>query len=268
MNVTDAFRRRFADAPDGEHGLASMAARGSCRAFTDAPVPDALLRELMAIALSAPTKSDLQQRDILQVTDPDLRAEVNDCCGTQAWVAQAPILLIFLANHRRQRRLSEMHALSFPNDHADAPFNAAMDAAIAMATFVASAEAVGLGCCPISAIRNEPERVSAALGLPDLVFPAVALGVGWPLTAPKISMRLPLATTIHQNRYDDGMEDAAIRTYDADRQAAQPYRKQRFVEDFGESPAYGWSEDKARQYAKPERGGFGKYLRSIGFSLE
>jgi nitroreductase/FMN reductase [NAD(P)H] len=31
---------------------------------------------------------------------------------------------------------------------------------------------------------------------------------------------------------------------------------------------YGWSEDKARQYAHPERADFGAYVRRIGFRLD
>jgi len=31
---------------------------------------------------------------------------------------------------------------------------------------------------------------------------------------------------------------------------------------------YGWSEDKVRQYAHPERADFGAYVRRIGFRLD
>jgi nitroreductase/FMN reductase [NAD(P)H] len=39
------------------------------------------------------------------------------------------------------------------------------------------------------------------------------------------------------------------------------------VARFGTSPTYGWSEDKARQYADPERADFGAFVRRIGFDL-
>lgn len=273
MKLTEALAARFADAPQvqdiaGLDTLAGMAARGSCRGFQQRPVDRRLLRVLMAVALSAPTKSDLQQRDIVLITDPDLRSALDRCCATQGWLPGAPVLLVFCANHRRQSGLSPRHGLPFVNHHADAPFNAAMDAAIAMGAFVTAAEAMGLGCCPVSAIRNDPARVGELLGLPDLVFPAMALAVGWPLAAPEISMRLPLAATIHENRFDDEAEAEAISTYDRQRASRQPYASQRFAAEYGESATYGWSEDKARQYARPERAGFGVYLRRIGFSLD
>jgi nitroreductase/FMN reductase [NAD(P)H] len=40
------------------------------------------------------------------------------------------------------------------------------------------------------------------------------------------------------------------------------------VEKFGEDPAYGWSEDKARQYSVPERADFGAFVRAKGFNLD
>lgn len=177
-------------------------------------------------------------------------------------------MLVFCANNRRQRLLHEWRGKPFANDHLDAFYNAALDAGIAMAQFMIAAEAVGLGCCPISAIRNEAETVSELLSLPMHVFPAVALAVGWPKAKPKQSQRLPLSLTLHRDHYrEEGSEDA-VATYDARRSEAQPYASQRYPADFGEAPAYGWSEDKARQYAKPERAGFGRFVRSKGFLLD
>ena len=45
-------------------------------------------------------------------------------------------------------------------------------------------------------------------------------------------------------------------------------RAQRSPEEFGEADPYTWSEDKARQYAKPERETFGKFVKGKGFRLE
>lgn len=247
----------------GRETLAGMAGRASVRRFRPEPPPPALIRTLAAVALSAPTKSDLQQRDIVVVTDPALRAALDRCCGTQDWLSGAPLLLVFLGNHRRQRRLHEMRGHPFVNDHLDAFFNAAVDAAVALSAFVTAAEAAGLGCCPVSAIRNQPAEAARLLGLPDRVFPVAGLAVGWPDAPPKLAPRLPLSATLHENRFDESAEAAAVAAYDARRS----YAVQRDPARFGEAADYGWSEDKARQYAAPERAGFGAYVRAIGFSL-
>jgi hypothetical protein len=156
----------------------------------------------------------------------------------------------------------------FANDHLDAFFNAAVDAAIALSAFVIAAEADGLGVCPVSAVRNHSAALSQLLKLPDHVFPVAGLAVGYPAETPQISMRLPLSVTVHHNTFlDDGLDDA-IEAYDRRREAAQPYAAQRYVREFGLADTYGWSEDKARQYARPERADFGAYVRRIGFKLD
>ncbi len=42
-----------------------------------------------------------------------------------------------------------------------------------------------------------------------------------------------------------------------------------FAYRYGAAPAapYTWSEDKARQYSKPERANFGAFIRAKGFRL-
>ena len=52
------------------------------------------------------------------------------------------------------------------------------------------------------------------------------------------------------------------------RAEAQPYAKQRGVGDYGTTEPYTWSEDKARQYNKPERADFGAFVRAKGFRLD
>jgi nitroreductase len=269
FGADDAHLELPADAPPFH---AQLAARGVVRWFKDDPVPFDLLHRLCALALCSPTKSDLQQRDIIIVDDAALKQQIlgplAEGPGGQAWLNKAPALLIFCGNNRRQRLWHEWRRIPFANDHLDAFFNASVDAGIALTAFVLAAEAQGLGTCPISVIRNRAAAVSELLHLPPHVFPVAGLAVGWPATAPKQSMRLALDVTVHRNRYrEDGLREA-VDDYDRRREAAQPYREQRYVETFGKAEHYGWSQDKARQYAVPERVDFGDYIRARGFRLD
>lgn len=276
--LRSALARRFADAPwpdvlpgalpEGAGTLAGMAGRGSCRAFASRPVAPDVIGMLSAVALAAPSKSDLQQRDILVITKPETRRALDRLVAGQAWVAEAPAFLVFCGNNRRQRQLHAWRGRPFANDHLDAFFNAAVDAAIALGAFVTAAEAAGLGCCPVSAVRNHAQEVSDLLALPEHVFPVAGLALGWPAAPAEISPRLPLAATLHLDRFGEQSLEETVSAYDAARAELQPYDKQRFVEDFGRAEAYGWSEDKVRQYAKPERADFGAYVRRRGFALD
>ncbi|HZN25224.1 MAG TPA: nitroreductase family protein, partial [Burkholderiales bacterium] len=240
----------------------------SHRKYTDKSVEPALLRLLLASALSAPSKSDLQQADIVHVSDRAKVRAITDLVPDMPWIADAPVLLVFCANNRRIRQIGEWRGKPFANEHLDHFMNAAVDAAIVMTTFIRAAEAIGLGTCPISMIRNKPHEVSELLGLPEGVFPIAGLTAGYPAENGRITPRLPLEVTVHVDRFDDTRVRERIEEYDRRRHQLMPYRKQRRVRRFGEAEFYGWSEDKARQYGVPERADWGAFIRSKGFSLD
>lgn len=254
--------------PLDDSTLQRMAGRSSCRHFTDQLVDDALIEMLCAVALASPTKSDLQQRDIIIVQDAELRDKINHLFGEGSWIAGAPVFLVFCGNNRRQRQLSEWRERPFPNDHLDAFFNASVDAAIALSAFVTGAEAAGLGCCPVSEIRNHCNSVSNLLRLPQHVFPVAGLAVGWPQRPTAVSMRLPLSVTVHRNHFSESDLQENVDDYDQRRMERQPYSQQREVERFGETRTYGWSEDKARQYTVVQRADFGAVIKAKGFVLD
>ena len=246
--------------------LQSMASRRSHRRFKPEPLSLELLQMLCAVALSAPSKSDMQARDIVIVRDKTKHQRLAEMVG-QEWIPSAPELLVFCANNKRQRQIHEWREKPFENDHLDAFFNPAVDAGIAMQAFVTAAESIGLGCCPISGIRNDCPLVNEVLELPDYVFPVVGLGVGWPSGAGHMSVRLPLAATVHVDTFKDDAIKDHVDAYDDRRYAIHHPATQRQAERFGEVEKYTWSEDKARQYASPERADFGDYIKSKGFLL-
>ena len=272
--LMDALKARFGsapalkDAPKNADVLAEMANRRVIRRYTDQPVDPALLETLCAVALSAPSKSDLQQADIVIVSDKGQREKLEALLPDNPWVKAAPVFLVFCGNNRRHRLLFDWRSRPFVNDYLDPFFNASVDAGIVLATFIAAADRVGLGSCPISAIRNHAQEVSDILSLPAHVFPVAALGAGWPSFAGVMSPRLGLDVTIHRDRYDESGLEEKIAAYDKRREAVQPYRTQRYTEKFGQSAEYGWSEDKARQYSVPERADFGAFVRRKGFKLD
>ena len=248
--------------------LARIAGRRVHRRFLDRDIPQELLRLLCACALSAPSKSDLQQGDILIVRENDRRGTIADLLPDMPWVREAPVFLVFLANGRRVPRVAELRGKPFPNDHLDLFFNATVDAAIVLATFLRAAEAVGLGCCPISVIRDRARVVSELLELPEKVVPVAGMCLGWPADEGGITPRLSLTTTVHYERFDEGDLGAQIDAYDRRRARARPYRNQRDPARFGRAEFYGWSEDKARQYAVLLRADFGDFVRAQGFHLD
>ena len=137
-----------------------------------------------------------------------------------------------------------------------------------MTAFMQAAAAVGLGTCPISAIRDCPRILAKALNLPPRTVPIAGLCVGWPEQAGEITPRLSLSTTVIDNRYGEHDVIGEIEAYDRRRATLRPYRRQRNPERWGQASFYGWSQDKARQYAVPTRTDFGAFVREQGFCLD
>jgi FMN reductase [NAD(P)H] len=269
-SLAERFGEAFAVDPSlpGLDELARIAGHRVHRRFLSRAVEPGLVRLLCACALSAPSKSDLQQADILVVRDKAKQRAITALIPDMPWIADAPVFLVFLADGSRLPQIAEWRNKPFPNDHLDLFFNAAVDSAIVLATFMRAAAAVGLGSCPISAIRDRPDVVSDLLELPARVVPVAGLCVGWPAEAGGVTPRLGLATTLHEDRYGTGDLAQQIDAYDQRREEQRPYRRQRDPERWGRAPVYGWSEDKARQYAEPLRANFGAFVRAKGFKLD
>jgi nitroreductase/FMN reductase [NAD(P)H] len=273
--IADLIEERFGlptaagrDRP-AEGVVAHLLAHRTHRRYTPAPVPDEVLEIALAAALSAPSKSDLQQVAIVVVRDRAKQATIGGLIPDMPWIATAPLFLVFCGDHRRLRRVFELRGRPYVNDTLDMFMNAAVDTGLVLQNFAVAAEALGLGCCPISVVRNHVARVSALLELPPGVFPVAGLCVGYPAQKGWTSMRLPPAVTVHTDRYDDADLPAQLADYDRRREArhATPRESQRYADRYGYTEPYGWSEDKARQYSVPERHDFGPFIRSHGFGL-
>lgn len=276
VNMTDrsrlfeALRTRFGEEfpdvgmPEEIDRLALLADHRTQRSFSDQKLTPETIRLICACALSAPSKSDLQQSDIVVADDPLLRNRIADLMPGTPWIRKAPAFVIVCLNGRRLPAIADICGKPFPNDHLDLFFNAATDAAIVLGWLQASVDLCGLGGCPISEIRNHAAAISEMLDLPERVVPYAGFCFGVPERKASITQRLPLSVTLHSNRYDEACFREALSAYDARR---GPAMRQRNVDSWGISPNYGWAEDKARQYAVPQRTDFGRFVTSKKFNL-
>lgn len=250
--------------------LAVMLGHRVCRRFGAQPVPGELLDLVLAATFSTPSKSDLQQCSVVVVRDAGRRAAIAELIPSMPWIADAPHFLVFCGDSRRIRRVAERAGIPFANDHLDAFLNAASDAAMHLSSFVWAAEAVGLGTCPISVVRNHIDEVAAIIELPEHVFPLAGMCVGWPEGEQRTSPRLPLEVTTHLDRYDDTGDDELIADYDRRRYGewAPPPERQPGADRFGTVTRWGWSTEKARMVAHRERDQLARFLRERGFRLD
>ena len=272
--IEELYRRRFgldpaAAAGPAEGMVAQLLGRRVCRRYTGEPLPAPLLETLLACAQSAPSKSDLQQYSIVVVEEPERRRRIAGWVG-DSWIADAGAILVFCGDLRRGRRIAALKGLPYDNDTVDMLVNATADAALAMMAFITAAEASGLGCCPLSLIRNRIFEAAEMLALPEGVYPWAGLCVGWPAATREVSMRLPPSVVVHRERYDDANLEAELAAYGERRHQRQPIppRSQRHAAIYGELPVCHWSDNVARQLSLRERATFTEFLKRNGFGLE
>lgn len=74
--------------------------------------------------------------------------------------------------------------------YSDMFFQGFIDAAIMAQNAVNIIESMGMGAVYFGGILNDSQRIIKCLNLPELTFPVVGLGFGYPKTIPEIKPRM------------------------------------------------------------------------------
>ena len=250
--------------------LKSILSRRSIRNFLNKPISKELLTLLLAAAQSAPSKSNLQQYSILVIQDQNIKNEISNLIGNTKWALTAPIFFLYLADIRRNIKITNDRGYEHKNNNVDTFMNGVIDAALSMQSTICASESLGLGVCPISMIRNIIEEVKVICKLPKGVFPIAGLALGWPDQKSNVSIRLSQDIVIHFDKYDEKDLIQKINKYDeiVFKKDPIPENKQRHVDLYGVAKKGTWSENISRQLSVPERSNFKNWLKENGFNLE
>jgi len=242
----------------------------SVRDYRTDPVPDEIVKEIVAAGQRASTSSNLQTYSVVAVTEPERIARLAELCGDQRQIHQAPVFLAWCADLSRLDRVCQMRSYEQEAGYLESFLVAAVDAALAMQNAALAAESLGLGMCYIGAIRNHPAEIIELLELPRLVFAVSGMTLGWPAVEPFLRPRLPLEAVLHWQRYDTAGEEEALEAYDRAMIETGIYHGRQVpvpgCED--EMEAYGWLEHSARRASRPVRTGLRDVLRQQGFELK
>lgn len=242
----------------------------SVRNYKSDPVPDELIKEIVAAGQRASTSSNLQTYSVVVTKDENQRLDMQALCNHQKHISQAPVFLTWCADISRLDRITQARGYPHASEYTEYFLIAAVDAAIAMQNAALAAESVGLGMCYIGAIRNHPLEVVKLLGLPKLVFPISGMTLGWPAGDAMLRPRLPLDAILHWGQYDTSQEEETLKAYDVamidtgiyqGRQVPVPGRDDE-MED------YSWQEHSARRASKPTRVNLRSELQEQGLCLK
>ncbi len=196
--------------------------RRSCRAFRQESVDKATLDELKRLTLRAPTAGNMLMYTIIEVNDPEKKAELAEICDSQMMIKNAPIVWLFLADNNKWEKYFEY---SRSEEKFSKPMRKAglgdmhlcmQDAIIAAQNAVIAAEALGLGSCYIGDVIENYERLQKLLDLPAHAIPAAMLIMGYPLSDKKeaVTPRPDTDTSVFmENGYRDLTSDDLARQY-------------------------------------------------------
>ena len=197
--------------------LRSLIAHRSVRAYLPRPLPPGTLEAIVAAAQSAPSSSNLQAWSVIAIEDADRKARLAQVAGGQAHIEQTPLFLVWLADLSRLDRAAAAQGRKLEAcDYLETFLVAAIDAALAAQNAAAAAESLGLGTVFIGAMRNDPQRVAAELGLPPQVMAVFGLCVGYadPAKPAAIKPRMPQPVVLFHERYAPENEKDQISRYD------------------------------------------------------
>ena len=277
IDVSNLYQNRYGKKTDQNFSkiditplINSIISRASVRKFSKKNISKELLTLLLTAAQSAPSKSNLQQYSIMVIQNQSLKNEISKLIGDTKWALTAPVFLLFLADIRRNIKITNHKGYNHKNNNVDTFMNGVIDSALSMQSMISASESIGLGICPISMIRNIIEEVKNLCKLPKGVFPIAGLALGWPDKKLPVSIRLPQEIVTHYNTYNEKNLMDKINQYDERVFKVAPIErnKLRHIDIYGVAKKGTWSENISRQLSVAERKDFKKWLKNHGFRLE
>ena len=201
--------------PWNDH-IALLLSHRSIRTYRPDPLPRGTLETLVAAAQSAATSSNLQTWSVVAVTDPIRKSALAKVASNQKHIEQCPLFLIWVADIARNQRLGQEEGVTLEvMPYQETFLVAAIDAALAAQNATVAAEALGLACVYIGALRNNPQEVARIVGLPPGTFGVFGMCVGYAGAQSEVKPRLPQNVVVHHDHYDTANEREHRAGYDA-----------------------------------------------------
>lgn len=242
---------------------------GSVRNYKSDPLDREMIEMIVYAGQRAATSSNFQLYSVVVTEELAERQMLQELCGNQRHISQAPVFLTWCADLSRMDRICSARNYQHQSGRVENFLLATIDASIAAQNAGLAAESIGLGFCYIGAIRNKPRQVIELLKLPRLVFPLFGMTVGWPVTPPKVRPRLPLNAVLHWGQYDTTGEEDLLSEYDkAMIQTGIYERRQVLANKHLPVSQYGWTEHSARRVSQVMRPHLRKVLLEQGFELK
>jgi len=168
--------------------ITALLTRRSIRAYTPHPVPEDMIKLLLAAAMSAPSAFNERSTDFVVINDPKILDGIYRLNPNSAQVKRATVAILVCGNQDREKFKGKGYWQ--------------LDGAVAAENILIAAHALGLGAV-WTAIYPYPERIPAVqklLHLPEQVVPLTIIPIGYPAERKPPENRYD-ASRVHNNRW-------------------------------------------------------------------
>jgi nitroreductase len=172
--------------------LEAIYKRRSIREFTDEPVPDEILNQILEAGTWAPSAGNMQAWEFVIVKDLAARRKLVDTTDagvtaragvyTQEWIMSAPIVIVVCYDVKR---------MTGRYGHKGRNLMTIMDCMLCVENMILAAMHFGLGTCCV--VGFDPVRLKEVLPIPKEIFPLLLLPLGFPAQYPSAPYRLPVS---------------------------------------------------------------------------
>jgi len=168
--------------------------RQSIRSFEDRPIEDKTKQLIINCAMRAPTAGNMMLYSMIEITQQATKDKLAESCDHQPFIAQAPLVLLFLADYQRWydlfqasdvRAYCELSGREMRRPGEGDLLLACCDALIAAQTAVIAAESLGISSCYIGDILEQHEYHRDLLNLPQYTLPITMVCFGYARTKPR-----------------------------------------------------------------------------------
>jgi len=240
--------------------IETMRAHCSIRKFKAKTVTDETLETILSSAQCAATSNHVQAYTIIRIDNPDNRRAVAEICGSQPWIVQAPIFLVFCADLNRLKRVCQKQGKEMADGYVEQFVVATVDTVLLAQNTLLAAESLGLGGVFIGAVRNDPGKICELLEIPQDAYPVFGMCLGYPDDNPPLKPRLPLDAIYKRDTYRTDGDDAALEDYDL---TTREYYLSRDSNVRDET----WSRQMAKFMSRVIRPHMKDFITSQGFCL-
>ncbi|MBN1966592.1 MAG: nitroreductase family protein [Anaerolineae bacterium] len=186
-----------------------LLAHRSIRKFTLEPIDETTLELILRAGVRAASAGNMQQYSFIVVDDPALIKQLTRF--------DVPLVVVSVVDQFRTKRWLEVNDGPFYNDQLANVFVPFWDATIALQNVVVAAESLGLGTVYIGGVLGM--NLQAILDVPEYIFPAGMVCIGYPDEDPPLRPRLPLEAVVHRNGYQRPTDDE-VRAHHREKDAA------------------------------------------------